>query len=364
MRRALVIAVFLSVLSASLALASPAQASEDFGSYALKWLAEESVLDGTDCSIDSCEGVLNRWEAAVWIVRVLDLRPTFREPFADVRHDNFYAGHVGRLYRAGITVGCSVEPLRFCPDREVTRAHMASFLARAFDLPNAIPAGFEDMSSASAHAAHIDALYAAGITVGCSQEPKLYCPDTAITYRQAAVMLHRAVQRQEALKEADESDGGGSRRSGSAGTSSSTGGGTGSTGGASDTGGDSSSDSDSEDDLVQACEIECAQVLAVDFLAAWVTASPTELAVQEATSRTWPDGSIGCAVSGYAYTQGEEPGYRFRVSDAQDVDWYVHSNEHGSILLIVDGDVDRNGPVTLEQALGPSYTTPASCVTS
>ena len=354
MNAKLIVALVATLLAATLISSSSATASEEeFGAAAIEWLSEQEVLDGTDCSAESCEGTLSRWEAAVWIVRVLDLRPTFREPFVDVRHDSFYAGHVGRLYRAGVTVGCSVEPLRFCPDREVTRAHMASFLARAFDLPNAIPAGFEDVSSASAHAAHIDALYAAGITVGCSQEPKLYCPDTAITYRQAAVMLHRAVQRQEALKEADESDGGGSRRSGSAGTSSSTGGGTGSTGGASDTGGDSSSDSDSEDDLVQACEIECAQVLAVDFLAAWVTASPTELAVQEATSRTWPDGSIGCAVSGYAYTQGEEPGYRFRVSDAQNLDWYVHANKDGTILLIVDGDVDGSGPVTLQQASRP-----------
>lgn len=35
---------------------------------------------------------------------------------------------------AGITAGCAVEPLRYCPDETVTRAQMASFLARAFRL--------------------------------------------------------------------------------------------------------------------------------------------------------------------------------------------------------------------------------------
>ena len=257
MRRAFVAAILLSVVSATLAATSPANASEDFGAVALQWLAEEEVLDGTDCSIESCEGTLKRWEAAVWIVRVLDLSPTFGEPFVDVRHDSFYAGHVGRLYRANITVGCRAEPLRFCPDHEVTRAHMATFLTRAFDLPEADSAGFEDVDDDSSHTPHIDALYAAGITVGCSQERRLYCPDTAITYRQAAVMLHRAVQRLEAMQEADQSDGGGSRRSGGTGTSRSTGGGTGSTSGATDAGDNSGSASNNEAETVPACEIEC-----------------------------------------------------------------------------------------------------------
>ena len=34
----------------------------------------------------------------------------------------------------GITVGCAVEPARYCPDDPVTRAQMATFLARALKL--------------------------------------------------------------------------------------------------------------------------------------------------------------------------------------------------------------------------------------
>ena len=37
------------------------------------------------------------------------------------------------LYRAGITRGCAVDPLRYCPDRPVTRAQMASFIIRALN---------------------------------------------------------------------------------------------------------------------------------------------------------------------------------------------------------------------------------------
>ena len=86
--------------------------------------------------------------------------------------------------------------------------------------------------------------------------------------------------------------------------------------------------------------------------------------MQEATHRTWPDSSIGCAVSGYAYTQAEEPGYRFKVRDARNENWYVHSNADGTILLIVNGDVDGSGPVTLEQSLSLRYPAPSICVTS
>ena len=215
------------MIAATLAGSSSATASEDFGAAAIQWLDEAEVLDGTDCSTESCEGTLSRWESAVWIVRVLGLEPTVREPFTDVAHDASYAGHVGRLYRADITVGCRSDPFGFCPDNETSRAQMASFLTRAFDLPEADEsAGFEDVDADSSHASNIDALYAAGITVGCSKEPKNYCPNDEISYRQAAVMLYRAVQRQTVLdEEADDEDddgpGRGSGRSGSSGGSSS-----------------------------------------------------------------------------------------------------------------------------------------------
>ena len=38
------------------------------------------------------------------------------------------------LYRVGVTIGCATEPLRYCPDRPVTRAQMATFITRALSL--------------------------------------------------------------------------------------------------------------------------------------------------------------------------------------------------------------------------------------
>ena len=56
------------------------------------------------------------------------------------------------------------------------------------------PAGFTDVDPDSSHAAGIDALAAAGITVGCATEPLRYCPHSPVTRAQMATFLTRALQ--------------------------------------------------------------------------------------------------------------------------------------------------------------------------
>ena len=62
-----------------------------------------------------------------------------------------------RLAALEVTSGCRVDPLRYCPDRSVSRAQMATFLVRAFGLEAAGPAGFTD-TSGNTHETNIDAL--------------------------------------------------------------------------------------------------------------------------------------------------------------------------------------------------------------
>jgi hypothetical protein len=40
-----------------------------------------------------------------------------------------------QLYAEGITSGCSSSPLKYCPESPVTRAQMAVFLVKTFNLP-------------------------------------------------------------------------------------------------------------------------------------------------------------------------------------------------------------------------------------
>ena len=143
-------------------------------------LARLGIFEGTECgSRQFCpDEPAKRWTAAVWIVRAVDGTdppPVNESRFADVDGDEWWTPYVERLADLGITVGCRQNPLRFCPDRTVTRAQVASFLVRAFDLAAAPSAGFAD-TEGSTHEANIDALFAAGITVGCRQDPLRYCP--------------------------------------------------------------------------------------------------------------------------------------------------------------------------------------------
>ena len=189
-------AVVAAVLVASMVAAGPVGAQEDAGGGfsdvtdgahkpAIDALAEMGVFEGTECAEGMfCPGdEMKRWMMGVWLVRVLDeAEPATatESSFADVESDEWWLPHVERLAELEVTKGCRTEPLRFCPDRSVTRSQMATFLVRAFDLAVAEPAGFTD-TAGNTHETNIDALAAAGVTAGCKAEPLRYCPDKSVT---------------------------------------------------------------------------------------------------------------------------------------------------------------------------------------
>ena len=161
-------------------------------------LYELGVFEGTGCVDGSglCPSEpMRRWEMAVWLVRVLDQvePPAVGESsFADVDFEKWWLPHVERLAELEVTKGCRVDPLRFCPDRSVTRAQMATFLVRAFDLESAEPAGFTD-TAGNTHETDIDALAAARVTAGCATGPLRFCPERSVTRAEMATFLARAL---------------------------------------------------------------------------------------------------------------------------------------------------------------------------
>lgn len=112
-------------------------------------------------------------------------------PFADVPAGHLFADEIAWLAAEGITTGCN-PPFgdRFCPNDPVTRAQMASFLVRALDLPSSPVDRFTD-DNGSTHEANIDALAAAGITLGCTATE--FCPNDHVTRAQMASFLVRAL---------------------------------------------------------------------------------------------------------------------------------------------------------------------------
>ncbi len=103
------------------------------------------------------------------------------------------------FYYNGITTGCGVSPLIYCPENAVTRAAMAVFVLRAEHGAGYVPPTathtFTDMPVAGKEWMEpwVDQLYAEGITSGCGPGPT-FCPENPVTRAAMAVFLLRALE--------------------------------------------------------------------------------------------------------------------------------------------------------------------------
>ncbi len=117
--------------------------------------------------------------------------------FEDVPQGYWAEDHIYAIFDAGITNGCSQNPLMYCPKNDVTREQMAAFIVRAVEgEPPANYCGtgspFSDVSSSSVFCKYIKRLSELGITQGCGGGN--YCPKTTVTRDQMAAFLVRAVE--------------------------------------------------------------------------------------------------------------------------------------------------------------------------
>ncbi len=124
---------------------------------------------------------------AAFLVRALNLPAADQDYFGD-DDGGTHEADINALRLAGITVGCGADS--FCPNRPVTRGQMAAFLVRALNLPAAEVDYFGD-DNGSIHEANINALRRAGITLGCDADR--FCPDQPVTRAQMATFLARAL---------------------------------------------------------------------------------------------------------------------------------------------------------------------------
>ncbi len=108
--------------------------------------------------------------------------------------ESVFEGDIDRLATAGITLGCNPPTNdRFCPGDFVTRGQMAAFLVRAFAYPAGSAGRFVD-TGASVFERDIEALAGAEITLGCNPpDNDRFCPDDLVSRAQMATFLARAL---------------------------------------------------------------------------------------------------------------------------------------------------------------------------
>lgn len=153
------------------------------------------VADG--CTGHGCTEPISRREMAGWVVEVfIDAGRAelvaHSGRFEDVQDTDPWAAHIETLAALGITDGCSREPVKYCPDRSVTRGEMAVFLVRTFDLPDPVgePRSFIDVADDHWFAYAIRSLAAAEVTVGYADGT--YRPDTEVSRWHMSLFLKRA----------------------------------------------------------------------------------------------------------------------------------------------------------------------------
>ncbi len=136
---------------------------------------------------------VSRGQMAAFLDRARALPSTLTDAFVD-DDDHLFEGSINRLAGAGITSGCNPPANdRFCPDREMTRGEMAAMLVRAFDYPPAGGDRFVDDDESIFEAA-IEAMALAGVTFGCNPPANdRFCPDAPVTRAEMASFLARAL---------------------------------------------------------------------------------------------------------------------------------------------------------------------------
>jgi hypothetical protein len=143
----------------------------------------EGCAPGRYCPSDR----VTRAQMASFLVRALELPAADGAPFVDVTGGP-HAASVAALARSGVTTGCNTD--RYCPDNPVTRAQMATFIARGFEVPRA-PEPFSDVLQVTEHASAIGGLVEAGIANGYGD--RIFRPDQPVTRAEMAAFLSRAL---------------------------------------------------------------------------------------------------------------------------------------------------------------------------
>jgi S-layer homology domain len=151
------------------------------------WLLETGITGGCGEGRFCPTAPVTREQMASFLARALELPASSTDEF----DDDATSGHqrdINRLAASGITGGCGERA--FCPRKAVTRDQMASFLSRALGLPRSEVDRFID-DAGNIHEGAINSLAASRITGGCSTDR--FCPSATITRGQMAAFLHRAL---------------------------------------------------------------------------------------------------------------------------------------------------------------------------
>lgn len=151
-----------------------------------------SIFSFNSSEVNAAEKVSNRAESIVEIGKLLGLDGTQRATqFKDVPKSHYASGYIQSAVDKGIVSGYSDGT--FKPSQELTRAHIAIFISRAFG--SKLPTGnatFKDVPRENSAYNAIQQLVAAGITAGYSDGT--FKPNNKLTQTHLKAFINRTEQ--------------------------------------------------------------------------------------------------------------------------------------------------------------------------
>src|SRR5205823_6139848 len=140
------------------------------------------------------DDVVTRDQMAAFIMRA---KGEFNPPtpatqrFNDVPPSNPFYAFIDRMAVLQITLGCGSNPPIYCPSDPVLRQQMAAFVIRGigeFNPPTPPTQRFNDVDPSNPFYNFIDRMAVLNITLGCSANPRLYCPMDQVTRGEMAAL--------------------------------------------------------------------------------------------------------------------------------------------------------------------------------
>jgi len=115
--------------------------------------------------------------------------------FLDVPPSSVFYAFIDRLAALQITLGCTPDHSMYCPADPVKREQMAAFILRGlgeFNPPTPGSQRFNDVPPSNVFYNFIDRMAVLNITLGCTADHLMYCPGDTVTRAQMAAFLVRA----------------------------------------------------------------------------------------------------------------------------------------------------------------------------
>lgn len=164
---------------------------KDFWGYEeIKKLNERGLIQGYPNGTFKPNNTITRAEAAVIIAREFKLKSTKTPSFKDVKSTHFAYNEIAAVAEKGIITGRVADS--FSPEGKLTRAEMATILARAYKLTGTTSVKFPDVNSKHWAYKSIQAIIANKLTEG--YDDGTFRPDRQISRAEFAALLDRVIK--------------------------------------------------------------------------------------------------------------------------------------------------------------------------